>query len=211
MNMIEKLHQQFVIPVVRETRESELELLSIALADGGLKILELTLMSPAAYSVIKKLSASKDLIVGAGTVTTLEEAKKAIDAGARFLVSPGLPVKAVEYSLSKNVPFYPGVLTPTEIIQAKELGCELMKVFPISAVGGVNYLKTLSGPFPGLKWMATGGVGLADIKSFYKAGVTCVGLGNFLTPTELVNKKDWKTLSEIAQDCLIQVNEARKP
>jgi Entner-Doudoroff aldolase len=210
MKIPELLQEQFVIPVLRETRALELEKLGLAMAEGGLKILEITLMSDAAYSVIKKLATSPDLMVGAGTVTSLESARKAIDAGAKFLVSPGLPSKAIDYAHKHSIPFYPGVLTPTEIIQAMDLGCELVKVFPVSAVGGVQYLKSLSGPFPGMKWMATGGVSLGDLKAYEQAGASCVGLGNNLAPQELVNANDWKGLTERARECVKLVKEARR-
>ena len=209
MNLLEQFKEQFAIPVIRETREEHLESLCKTIADGGLKILEVTLMSDVAYSVIKKLSCDNDLVIGAGTVTTVDEAKRSIDAGAKFLVSPGLPIEAVKYAQKNSIPFYPGVLTPTEIITARDLGCELLKVFPISSVGGSAYLKSLQGPFPKLKWMATGGVSIDNLKSFYQAGATCVGIGNQLTPTEKINAKDWKGLKEITESYIDIVKEAR--
>ena len=210
MNILEALNKQFAIPVLRETREDHLEGLSRAIANGGMNVLEITLMSDVAFNVIKKLSKENGLIIGAGTVTTLDEAKKAIDAGAKFLVSPGLPARAVEYAHSQSVPFYPGVLTPTEIITARDLGCELMKIFPVSSVGGASYIKSLRGPFPQLKWMATGGVSLDDVKTYMNAGTFCVGIGNQLTPNEMINAKNWKGLSDIARIYLETVEESRR-
>jgi 2-dehydro-3-deoxyphosphogluconate aldolase/(4S)-4-hydroxy-2-oxoglutarate aldolase len=210
MNLIEHFQHQFAIPVLRETREESLYSLVEAITEGGLPIVEITLMSDSAYSVIKRLSSHSNMIVGAGTVTTLDEAKKAINSGAKFLVSPGLPIKAIEYAHTQNVPFYPGVLTPTEIITARDLGCELLKVFPISSVGGTSYLQNLKGPFPKLKWMATGGVKLADLKSYMDTGTTCVGIGNQLTPIEMINMKDWNGLTKEAQKFSDAVKDLRK-
>ncbi len=210
MNLIEHFHNQFAIPVLRETREESLYSLVEAIAEGGLPIVEITLMSDSAFSVIKRLAPHANMIVGAGTVTTLDEAKKAIDAGAKFLVSPGMPIKAIEYAHEQKIPFYPGVLTPTEIMTARDLGCELLKIFPISSVGGTSYLQNLKGPFPKLRWMATGGVKLGDLKGYMDAGTTCVGIGNQMTPNEMINMKDWNGLTKEAQKFTDAVKELRR-
>lgn len=198
MNLLTHFQAQFIIPVIRETTAQALESICLALADGGLKILEITLMSETAFTIIKKLSQQNDLIVGAGTVLTAEQARKALDAGAKFLVSPNLNTEAIQVAQQSNIAFFPGVLTPTEITQAKAQGCELVKVFPISALGGPAYLKSLREPFPQLKWMATGGVTLTALKDYMQAGATCVGLGKNLILTEKVKTKDWQALRSLA-------------
>lgn len=180
--IMEKLHEQYVIPVLRETDEEKLYSLAKNLAEGGLKVLEVTLMSETALKVIKRLSTEKELIIGAGTVLDQSSAQKAIEAGAKFLVSPGLNEGAVVFARNHNIPFIPGVMTPTEIMQATSLGCEVIKIFPISTMGGVSYLKNLKGPFPKLKVMASGGIGLSDISDYFKEGTFCVGAGSQLTP-----------------------------
>lgn len=194
--MMEKIHEQFAIPVLREADEEKLYSLGKALADEGLKVLEITLMSDSALKVIKRLSSEKELIIGAGTVLDQEMAKKAMDAGAKFLVSPGLNEGAVVIARNNNVPFIPGVLTPSEIMQAISLGCEVIKIFPVSNVGGVSYLKNLKGPFPKLKVMSSGGIGLTDLKDYFEAGAFCVGVGSQLTP-------------ELAKEYIIEVNRLR--
>jgi 2-dehydro-3-deoxyphosphogluconate aldolase/(4S)-4-hydroxy-2-oxoglutarate aldolase len=210
MSILESFHRQYTIPVVRETDEEKLYSLGKALGEGGLRVLEVTLMSDEAYKVIKRLATDKDLVIGAGTVLNQDQAKRAIDAGAKFLVSPGLDEGSVVYARNNNIPFVPGVMTPTEIMQAISMGCELVKIFPASTLGGVSYLKNLKGPFPKLKIMATGGIGLADVREYYEAGTWCVGAGTQLTPREVVKNEDWKKIRELAKEYVFQVNSLRR-
>lgn len=210
MTVIEKIHSQYVIPVLREKDEEKLYALARALAEGGLKVLEVTLMSASALKVIKRLSVDQDIIVGAGTVLDQAMAEKSMDAGAKFLVSPGLNEGAVIFARNNNVPFIPGVMTPTEIMQALSLGCEVVKIFPISTLGGVSYLKNLKGPFPELKVMASGGVGLDDLRDYFEQGTFCVGAGSQLTPKEAIEKEDWKKLRELAKEYVFEVNRLRR-
>lgn len=209
MSLLSQFQNQFAIPVLRETRSDYLENMALSIAEGGLSILEITLMSEEAFGVIEKLSKKTNLLIGAGTVLSETQAKQAIDAGAKFLVSPGLNAEALKFAHSQNIPFYPGVLTPTEILIAKNLGCDLVKIFPISAMGGAQYLRSLQGPYPQMKWMATGGVSMQDFKSLMGAGATCVGLGNQMTPTEIINAKNWSALTALAELHVQAVKEAR--
>lgn len=199
MNIHEKLHQQFVIPVIRNQNEEDLYSLCRALIDGGLSALEITLMSESAFKVISKLSQDTSLLIGAGTVTNEVSCQKAMDAGAKFLVSPGLNENIILLARKNSIPFIPGVLTPTEVMRAMNLELDLLKIFPISSVGGTDYLKNLSGPFPALKFMATGGIELNMISDYKKANAHCIGLGSNLTPKELLSKKDWKGISSFIQ------------
>ena len=129
MSLLVNMKEQFAIPVIREENADNLESICLALADGGLKILEITLMSDAALTVINKLSKRSDLTIGAGTVLNAEQAKQAINNGATFLVSPGLDENAVNFAASQKILFFPGVMTPTEIIKAHALNCEMVKIF----------------------------------------------------------------------------------
>lgn len=208
--IMEKLHEQYVIPVLRETEEEKLYSLAKTLAEGGLKVLEVTLMSDSALKVIKRLSSEKDLIIGAGTVLDQTSAKKAMEAGAKFLVSPGLNEGAVVFARNNNIPFIPGVMTPSEIMQATSLGCEVIKIFPVSVLGGISYLKNLKGPFPKLKVMASGGIGLSDISEYFKEGTFCVGAGSQLTPKDAVNNEDWKKIRELATEYVFEINRLRR-
>lgn len=172
---------QYAVPVLRHTDGKELEKLARALAAGGLKVLEITLMSEAAFDVIKRLSQESDLVIGAGTVLNGEQAGKAISAGARFLVSPGLNQAVHAIATEKKTMHIPGVLSPTEIMLAQEWKIPLVKVFPVQSMGGPQYLRLLSGPFPHMQWMASGGVSVDDIHAYRQHGASCVGIGSELT------------------------------
>lgn len=202
MKFEQDFHKQFIIPVIRHTQEEDLYSLCSALIDGGLTILEVTLMSEAALKVIKKLSAESGLIIGAGTVLNETQVEKAIAAGAKFLVSPGLHEDSVKKALSHNTPFIPGVLSPSEIMHALSLGCDMVKLFPASSVGGPAYIKTLKGPFPEMNWMVTGGISFDEIPFYRKAGVNCIGLGSNLTSAELIEQKNWKEITKLTKDFL---------
>lgn len=210
MELYKKLSEQFAIPVLRHEDEETLYQICLALRAGGMKVLEVTVMSDAAYKVIEKLSKFDDLLIGAGTILTMEQAKKASDAGAKFFVSPGLNTSAVKFAQSQNIPFIPGVLTPTEVMAAHALGCEVVKIFPVTSMGGVNYLSALKGPFPKMRYMATGGITKNDLASYKKAGALCVGLGGNLTPKDIIESKNWKALELLAKDHLqavLKINE----
>jgi 2-dehydro-3-deoxyphosphogluconate aldolase/(4S)-4-hydroxy-2-oxoglutarate aldolase len=209
MNFTRQLQEQFVIPVLRQADEAALVGTSRALAAGGMKVLEVTLMSDAAFGAISTLSKDNTLLVGAGTVLTRAQAERAVKAGAGFLVSPGLCLEVLDFARSQSVPYVPGVLTPSEITLAQARGATLLKVFPASAVGGAAYLRQLKGPFPSLQWMATGGVGIADIPAYVAAGALCVGIGGQLAPDSVVARGDWAKVTQIAAEHLAAVAAAR--
>lgn len=202
MSIEAAVSKQFVIPVIRENDASKLESICLALADGGMNVLEVTLMSEAALHVIKKLSGK--LVLGAGTVLTPEQAEKAKDVGAQFLVSPGLNLEAVE---ATDLPFFPGVLTPSEIMQARFAGCNVLKIFPISAVGGPAYLQALRGPFPTLQWFPSGGVSFENMREYKKAGAFAVGMGGNLVAVDAIANKEWNRLTKAAANHLKVINE----
>lgn len=197
--ILAEITKQFVIPVLRHSVGEALLQTAQALANGGLRVIEVTLMNDEAYKVIETLSKDPTLLIGAGTVLNEQDARRAIDAGAKFLVSPGLDENSVIYALKRNIPFIPGVLTPTEVMKAQSIGCKMLKLFPASSIGGISYIKSLSSPFPDIKWMCTGGISFEDIKVFHKAGVACVGLGNNLAPPAIIDSKDWKEITKLAQ------------
>jgi 2-dehydro-3-deoxyphosphogluconate aldolase/(4S)-4-hydroxy-2-oxoglutarate aldolase len=199
MNLFTRLNEQFVVPIIRENDEMLLESICLSLADGGFHVLEIALMNQSAFSVIKKLSTRKDLLIGAGTIITANDAEKAMDCGAHFLVSPGLNKEAFSLAQKRSIPFIPGVLTPTEIMQATLLGAELVKIFPVGALNGSQYIKLLQGPFPNLNMMASGGITLKDLNGYIKTGVKCVALGHHFMPVEKIKAQEWRALTQFAE------------
>jgi 2-dehydro-3-deoxyphosphogluconate aldolase/(4S)-4-hydroxy-2-oxoglutarate aldolase len=158
LTAIKAIEKQFILPIMRQSDAKTMVALTKALAEGGLKIVEITLMTASAFDAISTLAKESDIVVAAGTVRDLTQAKRALECGAKFLVSPGLNEEVLAFCEARDILYLPGVLTPTEIMRASSFGAEIVKVFPASSVGGADYIKNLSGPFPEMKWCATGGV-----------------------------------------------------
>lgn len=155
---------------------------SIAAArSGGVRVIEVTFTVPDAASVIRELVADAGVLVGAGTVLTLEQAETAIDAGARFLVSPGLDESIVRFAVERDVLVLPGILTASEVMRARALGVLALKLFPADSVGPA-YLRALRGPFPELAIMPSGGVSAANAADWLAAGAIAVGMAGSLSP-----------------------------
>jgi len=173
-----------IVPVVRAP-SPEIAIRAVdALLTGGISIFEITMTVPNARAVIRSLTARfKDAaLIGAGTVLSAEEARMCVDAGAQFIVSPGLDLGTIDAAHALDVAVAPGALTPTEVITASKAGADMVKIFPCSAVGGAKYLKALKGPLPHVKLLPTGGISVSNAHEFIAAGAAAIGVGS-----ELVN------------------------
>lgn len=138
-----------------------------ALKDGGINCAEITFRTAcAAEAIAIGIKEFPDMNIGAGTVINLEQAQKAVESGAKFLVSPGLSAEVAKFASAKNIPYFPGCVTPTEIMQALKLGISVVKFFPANVYGGLKAIKALSGPFPQVKFIPTGGVDLDNLSEF---------------------------------------------
>ena len=150
-----------IVPVVKLNNVEKAIPLCEALIAGGINVAEVTFRTECASDVIKTIAREcKDMIVGAGTIINVDQAKLAIECGAKFIVSPGFSRDIVEYCQSQNIPVIPGCITPSEIMQAIECGLNVVKFFPAKEFGGLSTMKSLSGPFGQIKFMPTGGVNL---------------------------------------------------
>jgi 2-dehydro-3-deoxyphosphogluconate aldolase/(4S)-4-hydroxy-2-oxoglutarate aldolase len=189
-----------IIPVVvLETRERALPLAQ-ALRDGGLPIAEVTFRTPAAADGVRLLAAEGDIVVGAGTIVRAEQVDVAVEAGARFIVTPGLSRGVVERCRELSVPVIPGVATATEVIAALDLGCELLKFFPAEACGGVATLKALGGPFPSVRFVPTGGITAANAGDYLRLrSVVAVG-GSWMVAPGLIAADDYAGVSRLAAE-----------
>jgi len=180
--ILKRIGEIGIVPVVRAaSSEHALDAIE-AIEAGGIPIVEITMTVPNAISIIRQVAASYGdrVLVGAGTVCTAQQARESIDAGARFLVSPGLSIAVLELARTLGVPSIPGALTPTEIMAAAEAGAKAIKIFPCGSVGGAKYIKALRGPFPDLAFIPTGGVNPGNIAEFFAAGSFAVGMGSDL-------------------------------
>lgn len=201
MNFIEKLSQEKIIPVVKINDAAKAPDLARALLAGGLSVIELTFRSAAAEDAIRAVSReAPELAVCAGTVLTVEQAEKALAAGATAIVSPGTNEDVVRYCLSRGVPVIPGVATPTEAEACIRLGLSVLKLFPAETVGGVGMLKALAGPYSYLRFMPTGGINTKNLPDYLALpNVLCCG-GSWIAPEKLIDAGDFAKITELARE-----------
>lgn len=175
--IIDQIKQNEIVPIVRTSTEIEAEEIIEKIRLKGFRFLEITLTTPNAVNLIEKFSAKQDFIVGAGTVTDLMAAERCLAAGAKFIVSPCFNPDVIDFCNSNSVTVIPGALTPTEIFAAHQAGADLVKVFPVSAVGGAGYIKAIKSVFPQISIMATGGISIENAPEFFSVGTAAVGIG----------------------------------
>ena len=178
----ERIVEIGVVPVVRASSAREARIAANAVCEGGIPIVEITMTVPGAVDVIRELarSAGAEILIGAGTVLNAEIARRCLDAGAQFLVSPGLNLQVVQLAAAEGKLMMAGALTPTEVITAWEAGSDFVKVFPCGQVGGAKYIKALKGPLPQVPLVPTGGVNLSTAAEFIEAGAVALGVGGEL-------------------------------
>jgi 2-dehydro-3-deoxyphosphogluconate aldolase / (4S)-4-hydroxy-2-oxoglutarate aldolase len=187
-SIVERIVEIGILPVVRAGSGAEAIAVGDALAEGGIRALEITMTVPGAVRVIAEAVAryGDQFLIGAGTVVDEEQARACIDAGARFVVSPIVDVATIAACRRADLPGLPGALTPTEVVQAWRAGADFVKVFPCSAVGGASYLKALKAPLPHIALVPTGGVTLETIGAYFAAGASAVGVGGDLCDLEAI-------------------------
>lgn len=189
------LEGEKLLPVVVIDDAAAAGALGAAIRAGGLSSIEVTLRTPAALASIAALADQSDLIVGAGTVLTRMQAETAVDAGARFIVSPGVSASVVRFCGEAGTPVFPGVATPTEIQLALELGCDVVKFFPADINGGLPAIRALAAPFPDLKFVPTGGVSAENLADYLAhPSVLAVG-GSWLVARPLIAANDWPQIT----------------
>jgi 2-dehydro-3-deoxyphosphogluconate aldolase / (4S)-4-hydroxy-2-oxoglutarate aldolase len=201
-----------IVPVVRASSAREAQMAADAVCAGGIPIVEITMTVPGAVDVIRELSksAGSNVLIGAGTVLSAEAARRCLDAGAQFLVSPGLNLKTVEFAGREDKLIMAGALTPTEVITAWEAGADFVKVFPCGQVGGANYIKALKGPFPEVPLVPTGGVNLNTAAEFIEAGAAALGIGGELVQADALRSNKPEIIVENARKFLAIVKQTRE-
>ena len=199
-----------IIPAVRLSSSEEAMFAADAVSSGGIPIVEVTMTVPGAVDVVYHLTRSHpEIIVGAGTIFDVNTAKQCLDAGAAFLTSPGLDLDISAFASDKDTVYFPGALTPSEIMAARKAGCDFVKVFPCSQVGGASYIRALRGPFPELPLIASGGVNQQTAAEFIFAGASVLGIGRDLIQPEAIHKRERAWIVELARRFLTMVNDAR--
>lgn len=192
---------QKVIPVIVIDDAKDAVPLARALVAGGLPAIEITLRTPAALESIRRIAAEvPDALVGAGTILNAGHFDAAVDAGSKFIVSPGLTPELVEAAEGSDVPLLPGAVTSSEIMAALEEGYSLLKFFPAEQAGGAAYLKALSSPFGAVKFCPTGGVSTKNAGDYLSLpNVLCVG-GSWVAPKDAISAGDWATVTALSRD-----------
>src|SRR5215471_3697592 len=210
-DVIRKIGEIGVIPVIRASSVEEANRAIEAICGGGIPVVEITMTVPNAISVIRELVQRRgaDVLIGAGTVTNAEQAESCVRAGAQFLVSPGLAMSVLSVARVHNRLAIPGALTPTEVMNAQEHGATLVKIFPCGNVGGPKYLKSLKAPFPGSSLIPTGGVNAANAAEFIAAGAFALGVGADLVDAAALREGNLEKITAAARELVNAVATAR--
>lgn len=194
-----------VVPVAVIDSVADAPLIARALCDGGLHTIELTLRTPAAEDCIAAIREKvPEMRIGAGTVLSVEQVDRVIELGAAFAVSPGLNPKVVRRAQELGLPFAPGVMTPTDVEAALDLGCKVQKFFPASVAGGLEMLKALAGPYAhtGVKFIPLGGVNPGNASEFLALPIVGAVGGSWLLDNKLIAAKDWAGITKLAQEAV---------
>lgn len=180
--------------------------LANALMAGGIKVLEVTLRTPAALDVIKTIAEQvPDALIGAGTVTNAQQLKEVTEAGAKFAISPGMTAELLHAGMQGSIPLIPGISSISDLMKAKDAGYSHLKFFPAEASGGVKAIKSIGGPFPDVTFCPTGGIGPSNYLEYLALpNVQCVG-GSWLAPDEAIANGDWDKITELAKSAVESV------
>jgi 2-dehydro-3-deoxyphosphogluconate aldolase / (4S)-4-hydroxy-2-oxoglutarate aldolase len=195
------LKGQPVIPVLKIDDAKHAVPLARALAKGGLRVIEITMRTPAALEAIRRAAAEvPDAVVGAGTILNARQFDQAAEAGSKFIVSPGCTHQLFDAARDSDVPLLPGAITPGEMMAALEEGLDFLKFFPAEQAGGAAFLKSLASPFAGLRFCPTGGVSAKNAPDYLALpNVICVG-GSWVAPDDAVNSGDWALIEKLARE-----------
>ena len=212
MNVSEKITSIGVVPVIKlNNPERDAAPLADALCKGGVPVAEVTFRAAGAAKAIELMSkAHPEMLVGAGTVLTTAQIDEAVNAGASFIVTPGLDIELVKYAQEKNIPIYPGCTSPTDYHAAYKLGLEVLKFFPAEQSGGLDKIKAMSAPFPMFKVMPTGGIGLKNLAQYISCPTICACGGSYMVTADLIDNGRWDEITELCEKSVEIVKEARK-
>ena len=195
-----------IIPVIKLEKIENAVHLAKALYDGGIHAAEVTFRAAGADKVISAMTkAYPDMLVGAGTVLTTEQVDEAVEAGAKFIVSPGLNPKVVKYCLDKNIPVLPGCATPSEVETAIELGLKAVKFFPAEAAGGLNMIKSMSAPYGGIKFMPTGGINEDNMLSYLAFDKIIACGGSFMVKDSLIEAGKFEEITALTRSAVFKM------
>lgn len=201
--ILEKISRIGIVPVVKIDRAQDALPLAKALCAGGLPCAEVTFRTDAAAEAIRIMTESfPDMCVGAGTVLNTDQVDAAVEAGAKFIVSPGLNGKTVQYCIDRKIPVTPGISSPSEIEQAIELGLDVVKFFPAEQSGGLAKIKAMAAPYTNMKFMPTGGINAQNLTSYLDFSKVIACGGSWMVPGDLVNKGEWDKIEQLTREAV---------
>ena len=207
--VLTRIGQLKIVPVIAIEDAGSASALGEALVSGGLPLAEVTFRTAAAEQAIRTLAAHKEILVGAGTVLNVDTAKRAVDAGAKFVVSPGFNPKVVSWCVSNNVPITPGTATPTDIEMALDHGLNVVKFFPSEALGGLKTLKAIAAPYGMMQFIPTGGIDANNLAEYLKFPKILACGGSWMVSKELLAEKQWGKVTELTKQAVQIANTVR--
>ena len=209
-NIMVQIEKTGVIPVVVINDVDDAEPLAQALCEGGLPCAEVTFRTAAAEESIRKMTdIYPDMLIGAGTVLTTEQVDRAVAAGAKFIVSPGFDPEVVDYCILKQIPVFPGCITPSEVAQAVKRGLKVVKFFPAAQFGGVSTIQALTAPYVGLKFMPTGGVNAKNLADYLQCKSIIACGGSWMVKSDLIKAGEFEKIKDMTKEAVSLVNEIR--
>ena len=211
MNIIEKIESIGIVPVVTISDPDKAVPLGKALAAGGIPCVEITLRTAEGEECIRRIAAElPDMLVGAGTVLSAGQAERAVDAGARFIVSPGFSPVTAKWCIENKMLYFPGCMTPTEMEAAMELGYTALKFFPAEQAGGIKYLKTVATPYQMLRFMPSGGISSGNLAEYMAFSKVFACGGSWMVTKELIDTGRFDEITRLCIDAKEIVDNARK-
>ncbi len=210
MNVTETISKMGVVPVVVLNNVKDAVPLARALTEGGLPCAEVTFRTEAAEESIRIMTKEfPKMLVGAGTVLTIDQVNRAVDAGVKFIVSPGFDAEIVDYCLAKDIPVFPGCITPSEVAQAVKRGIKIIKFFPAEQFGGVTTIKALAAPYTDVKFMPTGGVNAQNLEKYLSFDKVIACGGSWMVNSALVKEENFEEIKELTKEAVRLVTDIR--
>lgn len=208
--MEQKIEELGIVPVVVLKDAKDAEPLARALCEGGLPCAEVTFRTAAAADSIRIMAEKyPQMLIGAGTVLTTEQVDRAVDAGAKFIVSPGFDPEIVDYCIEKDIPVFPGCITPSEVAQAVKRGLRVVKFFPAEQFGGVAAIKALSAPYAGLKFMPTGGISTANLEKYLGCSAVTACGGSWMVKGNVIEEGKFDEIRKLTEDAVKLASDIR--
>lgn len=203
MDVMERLERAKIIPVVVIERSEDAAAAARAILDGGISVMEITFRTAAAADAIKAVKAAcPEMLVGAGTVITLEQCRKAVECGAEFIVSPGYDEEIVSYCVEQGITVTPGCVTPTEIMAAMKHGLKVLKFFPAGVYGGIKAIKALAAPFGGVRFIPTGGANIDNLKEYLDCPAVFAVGGTWVCTKKDVSEGNFDRITQLCREAV---------